>query len=418
MSVQLNTGITNKDKDNNLGNNLGNNLDNNLDNNLEEDIPIKNFNTWDELDLTPDLLRGIYAYGFEKPSPIQSKAIYPIIQGSDIIAQAQSGTGKTGSFAIGALSKVVISDNSTQILIMAPTHELAHQISNVVSSLSLMMTGIRIKTIVGGSSIDEDAEEMYKNPPHVIVGCPGRVYDMIRRRHINANKIKLIILDEADEMLSSGFKEQVYNVFKFLNKNVQIALFSATLPGNIFQITNKFMRNPVKICVKAESLTLEGIKQFFIAVNDDREKFITLKDLYQHMTMSQCIIYANSVKRVIDLYEAMKEDNFPVCCLHSNMDKSERENVFKEFRKGSSRVLISSNITSRGIDIQQVGVVINFDLPRDIHNYLHRIGRSGRWGRKGTGINLITRRDIQKMKEIEQYYSTQIEELPSGFTLN
>ena len=301
---------------------------------------------------------------------------------------------------------------------MAPTHELAHQISNVVSSLSLMMTGIRIKTIVGGSSIDEDAEEMYKNPPHVIVGCPGRVYDMIRRRHINANKIKLIILDEADEMLSSGFKEQVYNVFKFLNKNVQIALFSATLPGNIFQITNKFMRNPVKICVKAESLTLEGIKQFFIAVNDDREKFITLKDLYQHMTMSQCIIYANSVKRVIDLYEAMKEDNFPVCCLHSNMDKSERENVFKEFRKGSSRVLISSNITSRGIDIQQVGVVINFDLPRDIHNYLHRIGRSGRWGRKGTGINLITRRDIQKMKEIEQYYSTQIEELPSGFTLN
>ena len=410
MSVQLNTGITNKDKDNNLGNNLGNNL--------EEDTPIKNFNTWDELDLTPDLLRGIYAYGFEKPSPIQSKAIYPIIQGSDIIAQAQSGTGKTGSFAIGALSKVVISDNSTQILIMAPTHELAHQISNVVSSLSLMMTGIRIKTIVGGSSIDEDAEEMYKNPPHVIVGCPGRVYDMIRRRHINANKIKLIILDEADEMLSSGFKEQVYNVFKFLNKNVQIALFSATLPGNIFQITNKFMRNPVKICVKAESLTLEGIKQFFIAVNDDREKFITLKDLYQHMTMSQCIIYANSVKRVIDLYEAMKEDNFPVCCLHSNMDKSERENVFKEFRKGSSRVLISSNITSRGIDIQQVGVVINFDLPRDIHNYLHRIGRSGRWGRKGTGINLITRRDIQKMKEIEQYYSTQIEELPSGFTLN
>jgi translation initiation factor 4A len=300
---------------------------------------------------------------------------------------------------------------------MVPTHELAHQITTVIGSLSSMMTGIRIKTIVGGSSIDEDAEEMRKNPPHVIVGCTGRVYDMIRRRHINANKLKMVILDEADEMLSLGFKEQVYNVFKYLNKNVQIALFSATLPNNIFQITNKFMRNPVKICVKAESLTLEGIKQYFIAMNDDREKYLSLKDLYQHISVSQCIIYANSIKRVVDLYEAMKEDGFPVCCIHSNMDKSEREKVFKEFRSGSARTMISTNVTCRGIDVQQVSAVINFDLPRDTHTYLHRIGRSGRWGRKGTGINFITRRDIQKMKEIEQYYNTQIEELPGVFSI-
>jgi superfamily II DNA/RNA helicase len=384
---------------------------------LEQENAVKIFNSWDELELDNDLLRGIYSYGFEKPSSIQSKAIFPILQGSDLIAQAQSGTGKTGSFSIGALSKVVISDNSNQILIMAPTHELAHQIASVINGLSSMMNGIRIKTLVGGSSIDDDAEEMRKNPPHIVVGCPGRIYDMIRRRHINANKLKLVILDEADEMLSSGFKEQVYNVFKYLNKNVQIALFSATLPNNIFQITNKFMRNPVKICVKAESLTLEGIKQYFIGVNDDREKYLTLKDLYQHISVSQCIIYANSVKRVIDLYEAMKEDSFPVCCLHSSMDKFEREKVFKDFRSGLSRVLISSNVTSRGIDIQQVGIVINFDVPKDIHNYLHRIGRSGRWGRKGTAINLITRRDVPKIKEIEQYYNTQIEELPLEFSI-
>jgi translation initiation factor 4A len=384
---------------------------------LINEPPCKIFDNWDELDLNSDLLRGIYAYGFEKPSPIQSKAIYPLMQGSDLIAQAQSGTGKTGSFTIGALTKVVTSENSNQILIMVPTHELAHQITTVITSISSMMTGIRIKTIIGGSFIDDDAEEMRKNPPHVIVGCPGRVYDMIKRRHINANQLKLVILDEADEMLSSGFKEQVYNVFQYLNKNVQIALFSATLPNNIFQITNKFMRNPVNICVKAESLTLEGIKQYFIAVNDDREKCITLKDLYQHISVSQCIIYTNSVKRVIDLYEAMKEDSFPVCCIHSSMDKSEREKVFKEFKSGVSRVLISSNVTARGIDIQQVAVVINFDLPKDTHNYLHRIGRSGRWGRKGTAINFITRRDIPKIKEIEQYYSTQIEELPSAFSI-
>ena len=280
------------------------------------------------------------------------------------------------------------------------------------------MTGIRIKTIIGGSSINEDSEDIRKNPPHIIVGCSGRVYDMIRRGYINTNKLKLLILDEADEMLSFGFKEQVYNVFQYLNQNVQIALFSATLPNNIFEITTKFMNNPIKICVKAESLTLEGINQYFIAINDDIEKYATLKDLYQHISVSQCIIYCNSIKRVIDLYEAMKEDGFPVCCLHSNMDRFKRENIFKDFKIGASRVLISSNVTARGIDIQQVGVVINFDIPKDVHNYLHRIGRSGRWGRKGTGINFITRRDIPLIHEIEKYYSTQINELPSGFILN
>ena len=386
-----------------------------LEKNEEHETNIPIFNSWDDLDLNPDLLRGIYSYGFEKPSPIQSKGIYPIKEGRDLIAQAQSGTGKTATFTIGALSRVDLTENFNQILILGPTHELADQISTVIRSLSTMMSGIRIKTIIGGSSIDEDAQDIRNNPPHIIVGCPGRVYDMIRRRHINANKLKLVILDEADEMLSSGFKEQVYNIFKHLHKNVQIALFSATLPNNILEITNKFMRDPVKICVKAESLTLEGIKQYYVAVDDDRIKYLTLKDLYQYISVAQCIIYANSVKRVIDLYDAMNEDGFPVCCIHSNMDKSERERSFKEFRNGTARVLISSNVTARGIDIQQVSVVINFDLPRDVHTYLHRIGRSGRWGRKGTGINFITRRDITKIKEIESYYATQIDELPLNF---
>jgi translation initiation factor 4A len=398
-----------------INNTVINNKDGDLD--LEKESEIRIYNTWDELDLNPDLLRSIYGHGFEKPSPIQSKGIAPIKEGRDIIAQAQSGTGKTGCFTVGALSRVNVQENSSQVLIMAPTHELAQQIASVIHGLSNMITGIRIKTVIGGSSIDEDANEIRENPPHIIVGCPGRVFDMIRRRHINANKFKLVILDEADEMLSSGFKDQVYNIFQHLNKNVQIALFSATLPNNIYQITNKFMRNPVKICVKSESLTLEGIKQYYVAVEDDRQKYLTLKDLYQHITLAQCIIYSNSVKRVMDLYEAMKEDGFPVCCIHSNMDKFERERSFKEFRNGTARVLISSNVTSRGIDIQQVSVVINFDLPRDVHSYLHRIGRSGRWGRKGTGITFITRRDIIKMKEIETYYNTQIEELPGNFQI-
>jgi translation initiation factor 4A len=271
---------------------------------------------------------------------------------------------------------------------------------------------LRVQTVFGGSSYEEYSGFSNKNIPHVICGCPGRVYDMLRRDKLSIKTIKLVILDEADEMLSSGFKDQIYNIFQYFNNDIQVALFSATLPESITPIIEKIMRNPVKICVKAEMLTLEGIGQYYIAVDDDRQKYETLKHIFSYLSMSQCIIYCNSVKRVCDLYEAMREDEFPVCCIHSNMDFPTRTASFNQFKNGSSRVLISSNVTARGIDIQQVGVVINFDLPKDIHTYLHRIGRSGRWGRKGTGINFITRRDIGKMKEIERHYATEIRELP------
>jgi translation initiation factor 4A len=372
-------------------------------------------NNWDDLDINKDLLRGIYAYGFEKPSPIQKKAIKPIMERRDLIAQAQSGTGKTGTFSIGALSLVDINYKTTQVLILSPTRELSKQTANVITSIGAMMTGLTIQTIVGGTSINEDSHTLKNNTPHVITGCPGRIYDMIRRGHIHSKTIKLVILDEADEMLSSGFKEQVYNIFQYFSNEIQVALFSATLPDYIYNITNKFMRNPVKISVKTEQLTLEGISQYYVAIEDDRQKYATLKDLYSVISMSQCIIYCNSVKRVADLYDAMVEDGFPVCRIHSGMDKVDRNAAFSEFRTGKYRVLISSNVTSRGIDVQQVSVVINFDVPKCVHNYLHRIGRSGRWGRKGIGINLITRRDVTIMKDIEAHYSCQISELPADF---
>ena len=262
---------------------------------------------------------------------------------------------------------------------------------------------------------EENSSFSNKNIPHVICGCPGRVYDMMRRDKITSRKIKLVILDEADEMLSSGFKEQVYNIFQNFSSNIQVALFSATMPDGINTIINKIMRDPVKISVKREALTLEGIKQFYVAIDDDHQKYATLKDLFSYLSISQCIIYCNSIKRVQDLYEAMKEDEFPVCRIHGNMEKNDRENAFNDFKSGGSRVLISSNVTARGIDIQQVSIVINFDLPKCVHTYLHRIGRSGRWGRKGVGINFITRRDVTKIKSIEQHYSTQISEMPSDF---
>jgi superfamily II DNA/RNA helicase len=382
--------------------------------NEEEDTYNSSYeiNNWDDLDNDPDILRGIYSYGFERPSPIQKKAIKPIIMGKDIIAQAQSGTGKTAAFGIGALSIVNVQDNFTQVLILSPTKELAKQTTNVLKQLGSMMNGLRIQTIYGGSPYEELNNFNDKNTPHIICGCPGRVYDLMRRERITSKKIKLVILDEADEMLSTGFKEQVYNIFQNFSNDIQVALFSATLPNSIFPIINKIMRNPVKICVKAEQLTLEGISQLYVAVDDDRQKYDTLKHIYKYVSVSQCIIYCNSIKRVADLYDAMKEDDFPVCRIHSNMDRSERDESFKEFKNGKSRVLISSNVTARGIDIQQVSIVINFDVPKDIHTYLHRIGRSGRWGRKGVGINFITRRDINKIKEIESYYACEIKEIP------
>ena len=371
-------------------------------------------NTWDDLELSPDLLRGIYAYGFENPSPIQKKAIKPIVMRRDVIAQAQSGTGKTATFTIGALSNVDVAINSTQALVLSPTKELTIQTAKVFEGIGSMTKGLRVQCAYGGAAVEEGSSFSSKSVPHVICGCPGRVFDMMRRDRISSHKIKIVVLDEADELLSSGFKEQVYNIFQYLSPDVQVVLVSATLPESMSGVIDKIMRNPIKISVKREMLTLEGIAQYYIAVDDDRQKYLTLKDLFSFLSVSQCIIYCNSVKRVQDLYEAMKEDAFPVCRLHSGMDKTERAAAFTEFKSGASRVLISSNVTARGIDVQQVSIVINFDIPKCVNTYLHRIGRSGRWGRKGVGINFITRRDISKLKEIETHYSTQISEMPAN----
>jgi translation initiation factor 4A len=380
----------------------------------------KEFDKWEDLEgiINEDIMRGIYAYGFDTPSLIQQKALLTMFDKRDIIAQAQSGTGKTGVFTIGALQNVDPKVNKTQAMILAPTRELAKQIHGVISGIGVINKDIRYHVLIGGTSTDEDAFQLKSIVPHIIIGCPGRVYDMMRRNNIVAKDINMLILDEADEMLSIGFKDQIYNIFQFLNSNVQVGLFSATLPNELQALTDKFMRNPVRILVKSELLTLEGIKQYHVALNDDSQKYATLKDIFNIISMSQCIIYCNSIKRVMDLTEAMINDGFPVCCIHSNMDKVKRDEAYMEFKAGKHRVLISSNVTSRGIDVQNVRTVLNFDLPKCVYNYLHRIGRSGRWGRKGTAINFVTRWDVKTMKEIERHYHTIIEELPSNIIID
>jgi translation initiation factor 4A len=368
---------------------------------------------WEDCVKNEDLLRGIYAYGFENPSPIQAKAIYPMTCKRDVIAQAQSGTGKTGAFTIGSLSLIDPALNKTQAILMAPTHELASQTTVVCNSISSHMN-ICVKKFVGGTPVMEDRRSIDEQTPHVVVGCPGRIFDLIRRGFIDARNVQIFVVDEADEMLSKGFKDQIQSIFQWLPNDVQVGIFSATLTREVMELTPKFMRDPVEITMTADKLTLEGIRQYYIACDYDDDKFDALKKLFRLISINQCIIYCNSVNRVSQLCQAMHSEGFAVDCIHRNMSKVEREDAFRNFRSGRTRFLVSSNITARGIDVQQVSVVINFDITPDPHTYLHRIGRSGRWGRKGTAINFITQRDTRIMRDIENYYSIRIEPLPEG----
>ena len=394
---------------------------NNINSVEEKNNNYRNIVSWEdkELNLKENLLRGIYSYGFENPSSIQKKAIYPFVYGSngkkkDIIAQAQSGTGKTGTFVVGALQMLDETKNVPQSLILAPTHELARQIKNVTDSLGNYMK-INSLLLVGGTSVEENKKDIQNLKPQVIIGTPGRVHDIIRRKYLDTSTLSLLVLDEADEMLSSGFKEQMSKILYYMPENIQIGLFSATLPTELLSITSSFMRTPIKILVKNEELTLQGISQYYINLNDDSEKYDTLKDIFQTLTISQSIIYCNSTRRVDDLEEAMLEDNFPVKKIHGKMSSEERKKTHKEFKTGSCRVLITSDLFSRGIDVQQVSVVINFDIPKNECTYLHRIGRSGRWGRKGIAINFQTKYDVSKLKRIESYYNTVVEEMPINY---
>jgi len=375
-----------------------------------DEILTENF---ENLNLKDNLLRGIYALGFEKPSVIQQKAILPILDGHDEIAQAQSGTGKTATFSIGMLNKIDESVQETQGLILAHTRELALQIYNVLKGLSNFMD-VTYNLCVGGSLIKDNIDELLRKP-HIVIGTPGRVLDMINKKALNTRTLRLLIIDEADEMLSKIFSNQIYDIFRCLPNDIQVGLFSATMTPEFFNLTKHFMRNPVKLLVKNEELTLEGIRQYYINVDKSEYKFVTLCDIYAACSISQTMIYCNARRAVDDLKSKLDQEQFSVECIHGDMTQDERNRIMKDFRDGTCRVLISTDLLSRGIDVQQVSVVINYDLPNNIESYIHRIGRSGRFGRKGTAINLLTGYDLKKMEEIEKYYSTIVEELPSNF---
>jgi translation initiation factor 4A len=385
--------------------------------NLEQELTdeqLPSVESFDHMDLNQNLLRGVYAYGFEKPSCIQKRGIPAMLTGRDCICQAQSGKGKTGAFCISLLQKISRSlhNRHTQALILLPTRELATQVQKVLRALGDFMQ-VTSYVCIGGNQMRDDIDQLSEGV-QVVVGTPGRVYALMQRKFLRTEDVSVLILDEADEMLSKGFMEQIADIMRLLPSKIQIGLFSATMPDNILEITKKFMRNPLKVLVKKEELTLEGIRQYYVAVEREDHKLSVLCDLYESLSITQCIIYCN-VKRKVDwLTDQLNRRDFTVSSIHSEMCAEERKQVMKEFRSGSSRVLISTDLLARGIDVQQVSLVINYDLPGTRENYIHRIGRGGRFGRKGTAINLITNEDVEKLRDLESFYNTQVNELPNN----
>lgn len=376
------------------------------------------FESFDDMNLSRKLLRGIYASSFVRPSAIQQRAIVPVMSGGDVIAQAPSGTGKTGAFSIGLLHRIDPSLAACQALVISPTRPLAHQTEEVINVLGKYLLEEPVETcarlFVGGTRVRDDARLAQEGKFYVAVATPGRVTDLIGRGALSVKDLKLIVLDEADDLLGKGFQEQIHEIFRFLSRDIQICLFSATMPEEVLALTEKFMRNPVSILVKKEQLTLEGIKQFCVFVEDEA-KAPAVRDLYRHAPVAQSVIFCNSRSRVDWLVSRMESEGHQVAGLHSEMPSDKRVAIMSAFKRGETRVLITTDLIARGIDVQHVSIVINFDLPRDKENYLHRIGRAGRYGRKGIAINLVTDSEKPELADLMRFYSTKIDELPHDF---
>jgi len=378
---------------------------------MEGNTDVKVYESFDEMGLPENLLRGIYSHGFEKPSKIQQKAIVPIKEGNDILAQAQSGTGKSVSFIAGSMSRIDVSLNKPQVFILVPTQELAKQIFNVAKSVGSFLP-VNCYCATGGTPIRDDIKAI-ESGVQFIVGTPGRMYYLMERNILRTKDIKVLVMDEADQMLEDRFYKQVMCILEIGFPNTtKVALFSATMPKEVVEVANKLLQNPVRILIPPEDVTLDGIKQYIVDVEKDEWKYEILCDIYKQLNINQAIIYCNKRQSAEWLSEKLSNDGYPLLCIHGDMENAERRKRMEEFRSGHVRVLISTDLLARGIDIQQISLVINYELPMNRENYIHRIGRSGRYGKKGVAINLVSNNESKMKQEIETYYSTKMDELP------
>jgi translation initiation factor 4A len=371
------------------------------------------FSGFDEMSLPENLLRGVYSYGFEKPSFIQQRGIVPIAKGRDILAQAQSGTGKTGTFTIGSMSRIDVNLPKVQVLVLAPVRELAQQIEGVARNLGQFMP-VKVYSATGGTPLRDDIRAIEKGV-QFLIGTPGRIFDLMNRRIIQRENIRVLILDEADQMLEDRFRDQIMAILELgFPSTTRVALFSATLPPEVIEVAEKLLQDPVRILVQTEDVTLDGIHQYYVSLQKEEWKFECLCDLYQQLNINQALIYCNKRQRAEWIADKLSAQGFPLSFIHGEMDVEERKKRMRDFRNGEVRVLISTDMLARGIDVQQVSLVINYELPSQRENYVHRIGRSGRFGRKGVAINLVAPNELEMLKELEQHYTTKITELPEN----
>ena len=369
---------------------------------------------FNDLNLKDELLKGVYLYGFTKPSKIQINGIQNISSGKDCILQSQSGTGKTATYLLGALNRITVEEKKCQGIIITPTHELADQVYDVAVQLSKFLD-INIVKCIGGTDVNETREQI--KSAHVVIGTNGRISHMIKEKRLNLYSIKFIILDEADELLADGLNEKIKFIFDKCSDGIQCCMVSATYPPQIFNISKKIMDNPVKVLLKNSEVAVDLISQFYVNVEKEDLKFDTLLDLYSLVSTSQAIIFCNSVEKVDWLKENLEENNFVITCIHGKMNQKERETIIKEFRDGKTRILLTTDLLSRGIDIPLVNLVINYDLPINKENYIHRIGRCGRFNKKGVSITMVKMEDPSDVKlfnKLKYHYKMNIKELPEN----
>jgi len=367
--------------------------------------------SFESLNLSELLIKGVYLYGFTQPSSIQIKGIESINTGKDCLLQSQSGTGKTATYLLGILNRIEENDK-TQSIILAPTRELCTQIHDVAVALT-KFTKIRIEKSVGGTNINETKDKLRK--ANVVIGTLGRLHHMIMEKTIHLHSLKVLVLDEADDMLTDGITEKLSYILEKVPTGIQSILISATMNSNVFNVSKKILHDPTKILLKNSEVVVDLISQFYLDVESEDLKLETLLDLYNLLSTSQVIIFCNTVKKVDWLRENLLKNNFTITCIHSKMTQEERDNIIKEFRDGKTRLLLTTDLLSRGIDIPQVNLVVNYDLPANKETYIHRIGRCGRFGKKGVSISMVKsedQSDIKTLQKMKQIYKIDIKEMP------
>jgi ATP-dependent RNA helicase DDX6/DHH1 len=359
--------------------------------------------------LKRELLMGIYEKGYETPSPIQEEAIPIALVGKDILARAKNGTGKTASFLIPALEKVQPQVGYIQALILVPTRELALQTSQVCKELGKYLKGLEVMVTTGGTSLQDDIIRLEKNID-IIVATPGRILDLAEKKVANLDKCDYIVMDEADKLLSPEFQRLIEKLLSFCAKKRQILLFSATFPITVKQFRDRNLKDPMAINLM-DTLTLKGITQYYAFV-EEKQKVHCLYTLFKKLDINQSIIFCSTVSRVQLLAKRITQLGFSCFYIHAKMKQEERNRVFHDFRNHGCRNLVCSDLFTRGIDIPSVNVVINFDFPKYSETYLHRIGRSGRYGHLGLAINLLTYEDRYNLYNIEKQLNTEIKPIP------